>query len=504
MLSAVDPITDTLVFADVASRSRHYRCPRCKRPVVLRAGSVYAAHFKHVIGQADPDCENYFASAFQYSGLRRVVSPANEGRDTSDTFDLYFDFAPSGAQLGVWLPSSRETGNWTGGIRLTAEHTNRLMVATLLSEGRLVGFPFGSGQWELQAEGEVSDDYISRLELGPGTLERGLNLFDATRSPGRRIGPSARIPLGSALWVITRDARFAWTPPIRDVICREKAVHGGWHILIIELPSEASDAEMEKIGRWLGRDVREPRPRVWIERPYPLRVRSNGTIVLPAAAMVEFRSSRVVDFELTPDDRAQTLVLDRGATCAEWSSAEAGRWTLRADGVDTLNFELSAQPTRRPRPITAVLDNGLVCDVFELNREFAELARAGVLESRVHVSWVTPSISKIARISDGATIGETSTEVLARPGTRISFQNLGSASWPEPEDESAATNAEPFAPSVMQLARWLRAHARHDARGPVRLDVDFAGSGSSLARLTWDAPFAVHVRALARALRARQ
>lgn len=504
MRGAVDPVTDTLVLADFASAARSYRCPVCRSRVALRAGSKYAAYFAHVSGQADPNCENYFAGSFQYSGLRRIGPPEAEDRDTSDTFDVYFDSTPSGLHLGLWFPTARRLGEWTGSIRLRAENTNRLFPMRLLSDGRLVTFPLGTGQWELNSEGEISDEYLSRLELGPGSLERGLNLFDATRSPGRRIGPSGRIPLGGAVWAVTRDSAFGFAAPERLVRCSEIGADGGWHVFSIELPSEASDSERKAIGNWLSRDIREARAKVWIERPYPLRIRSNGTTVLPPSSTVEFRSDRVVDFEITPADRSGVIRLDRGAKRTEWRPPGPGGWTLRADGLDSLQFEIAALSSERPRPITAVVPGGPPCDLFELTEVFSRLSCSGVRQIQVQLSWLTESIATLASISGCALPDVRVVDLTAAPGTEISFQNLGRAWWVPENPVSEHEPGQTLTDGRVALARWLAAYARRDGSGDVRFDepglLPSQPPFERLKSLTWDSRFSVHVRALAKSL----
>lgn len=467
---------------------------------MLRSAGVYSAHFKHAIGEADADCENYFPRSLQYA----VYTTGRSGADTQDSFSLYFDMSATGPQLGVWLPSSKNTGEWSGAIRLLANHTNRLLTRRSLFDGRLVVFPFQSGQWELQAEGIVNDDYLSRIDLGPATLERGLNLFDATRSPSRRIGPSGRVQLGSTVWAVTRDALFPTLAPLANTACREIHEYGGWHMCLLDLPVEATDETMRWLRTWLGRDVRAPRAKAWIESPFAIRIRGNGTMMLPRTDSIRFASNRPVDFDVSSLANGRELALGRASRNAEWKMPEIGIWKLRVDGYESLHFEVCDEIRVRPLPIAAVLENGRPIDLFRLNETFAELARAGESALGVQLVFASQAVAGLVSIDGKTSIGLDSISLVAAAGTHISAKNFGRALWPLTSanhfDKPEWTGASPISLPM----RWLEQFARRDGRGPVRLSTSTLSSNPDLERLrslTWDTQFAVHVRALARAIK---
>jgi hypothetical protein len=289
------------------------------------------------------------------------------------------------------------------------------------------------------------------------------------------------------------------------VICHEKAVLGGWHVVLIELPAELSGAAVEQVGYWLGRDIRGQRPKVWVERPHAIRIRGNGELVLPASVQCEFQSSKTMTFELVSEDRRRAIILERRATHAIWSSPEAGRWTLRADGRDSLNIQILGSVTQRPRLIDVRTEDGSTWDVFQLNEFFQSAAAVGMLEARLRISWALAAIGKLASFGRGVALDENAIDILASPGTKLSFQNLGCAQWPQGAPPPNDTLRPSHGLRAVGLARWLTAHARLDGKGAVRLeapwDIAIDPQIARIGTLTWDPAFAVHLRQLAKVLR---
>ena len=188
---AIDAATDRLVRASTASPRLHYLCPCCSADVIIKAGPTNAPHFAHSKGEADPNCENYFSSSGLSGPYRTGVVQTARDDGTSDTSDLFFEFGVLGPRLAVWLPATGGDDSWTGSIRVEAPRLTRSLTAQHLRQGRFIHLALGQGTWTVSAIGEVSNAYRSRIGLGTNSLDDHLNLFDATRVPGGRIGPAS-------------------------------------------------------------------------------------------------------------------------------------------------------------------------------------------------------------------------------------------------------------------------------------------------------------------------
>jgi Competence protein CoiA-like family len=203
--TATDAATDRLVLAESATRRRRYLCRRCHAEVILKSGMKNAAHFAHAKGEAAPDCEDYFPSAFVYRGRRSTWETLETTERPADSLDLYIEVLATGPRLLLWVPPVENEVAWGGVLQITTQRLTRSLTARHLQRGQFVSFDLVDSTWTVSIDGDVPEDYLSRIDVGPGSLETELNLFDATHSPGRKLGAAAAVRLGDAVWLVTRN-----------------------------------------------------------------------------------------------------------------------------------------------------------------------------------------------------------------------------------------------------------------------------------------------------------
>lgn len=460
MHEAVDCATDETVSADVASHVRRYRCARCYAPVKLRGGVQYSIHFAHVSGKADPDCEEYFGGNYFYAG-RKYQSRLNDltSRD-ADTSELYFDVETSGPTLSLWLPSAQGSGVWEGSIDISTATANRRMSSQHLESGRFVAFELIDGQWNVATVGDVSSDYTMRLDLGPGALESGINIFDATRSPGRKVPPFARVRLGDAVWVVTRDVEFQTRAPSASVKCERRAFVGGWIVLFVELPQECNRDLIQRIGEWLQRPIGLPRARVWVEQPFPIRITSRGTHVYRRNVdMVVLRADQIVDLEILETKTKRRVLHVHDTTYAEWRDVSPGYWTVRANGSEFVRFEVCSENIVRPPALEILCGDMPFESLFELHEHIASIDPHRLQSINVSMHWSAPELGALLRVDDvklDLMPDARSVQVVVTPGVVISASNMGIAAWRSSEMQTVLPQVfHNKIESLRERARWL-------------------------------------------------
>jgi hypothetical protein len=454
--SAIDAATDQAVLASSASERRRYMCATCYAAVVIKGGSYkMRRHFAHAKGEADPDCTEFFPSRVPYSG-RRWTPPSSSvsGSNSWRPGALFFDMTLTGPRLAVWMPEAADSGQWSGAVEVEAHHVVRRMTAQHLQRGQMIAFDLVDGQWSVTVEGEVSEDYLSRLDLGDNSLEAGLNLFDATESPGRKLGPSQALRLGDSVWALTRDPSFGAQAAARLTGCGLRCTAAGWHVFYVGLPDEVTRENAQLIARWLERQIRPHQARVWIESAFPVAHTSEGIPVFPVLpGALEVRSDQPVDLQIRRLGESTVMAASNYSQMLSWNAPEEGRWVVAVNGVEILIFDLGLKPPEAVAPIRATLGSASY-DLFAAQNV---LDRAGGQDAQepVTISWVPPSLAKLIKV-DGRPLEETTQSLyFAHPAGRlVAAGNLGLVRWPSPP---VIAQSEPTRTleHLYPTARWL-------------------------------------------------
>lgn len=412
-------------------------------------------HFAHARGEADPDCAEFFPSRVPYAGRRWTPQPSSvSGSSSWRPGGLFFDLTLAGPRLSLWMPESADSGKWSGAVEVEAHQVVRRMTAQHLEHGQMIAFELVDGQWSVTVEGDISEDYLSRLDLGDNSLEAGLNLFDATESPGRKLGPSQPLRLGDSVWALTRDLSFAAQAAARLTGCELRCTAGGWHVFYVGLPDEVTREDAELIARWLERRIRPHRARVWIESAFPASFASEGMPVFPLLpGALEVRGDQPVDLQIRRLGASTVMAATSNSQMLRWNDPEEGRWVVTVNGVEILIFDIVLKPPEGVAPIRASL-GGASYNLFAAQNV---LDRAGGADTQgpVTISWSPPSLAKLIKV-DGSPLEETTQSLyFADPAGRVvAAGNFGVVRWPSPamiaQSEPARTLEH-----LYPTARWL-------------------------------------------------
>lgn len=458
MDSALDCATDVLTDASVASIRRGYRCVRCQAPVIIKGGPdmMMRRHFAHAQGQADPDCDYYFPSVILFTGRRAPPSKEDAEVDDSSRSHIYFAMEPTGPKIYLTLPPSAPDDDWAGSVDVVAHRIERRLFKRHLANGASISFPLSDAQWSISVSGSVSADYISRIAVGPGSLESRLNLFDATRTLGRQIGPSQPLRLGDAVWVVTRDTAFADLCP-QSISIRERERAGAWEILYVELPDEASSDVASDTSRWLQRSIRNRRARLWIETPWPIAIRDDGVPILPRLdARITLQSDQALDIEIRSSGGRLASSVEQ-STELQWRCPLPGLWIIFVNGKQFGQFETTDEQIESAPALRVIADNGSIFDSFQFQSLIDQ--HDGIWEDSdgLRLAWSDASIGRLVRINNSAVTDPDllSVHVPKSASSSVRAGNLASLDWlVEPTRLEGPTHQHPSR-DLLYRAQWL-------------------------------------------------
>lgn len=252
-------------------------CPVCKEPVFARPGSIREAHFAHHSGNSNKACDLYYPGggdgSYQYPDSARTRTVAKErlgapallwrsGEALAASLYLRLPTHPDGFPVTVQVTSfasSRYDGN-----QLRKAQFVRL---------RLKAPP-------AQVDTSPRDESIEQALAETLTqFQLNGNFFRATGEGGVLIAPDQPLELGQAYWLVTQSTLRK--PVCEYVRVEEHRSDRAWHAYRFELACSPADTEfaLVEVARYLGREIVEPRPKVTIVWPPPMRRDPDGVRV---------------------------------------------------------------------------------------------------------------------------------------------------------------------------------------------------------------------------------
>lgn len=280
------------------------RCPTCDKPVFRRAGEHRSAHFAHYGYGAKPGCESYHPpSALDVTPARASAptpAPTKAGADSKIATPtlrgglFLISKKNGGPQLLLRLPQFDFADSVDGQIQLQTSLGVRHLVAESFRARSFVPLaprvPLADvGGWgALSQVAESVRDVLSQFQ----SLS---NFFSATDEGGRLVSPDEPLELGER-YQYFGIAPLSPPPGHTGARVLRSAKELDWYVCEFQLPSDASDSDLEVIApieRWLGRPVRAPAARIWAVDPPPHHVDPDGTLVYPVGTQaIKLRRSR--------------------------------------------------------------------------------------------------------------------------------------------------------------------------------------------------------------------
>jgi hypothetical protein len=492
------------VFAERSARRRPYNCPNCGKRVILRSGDV-RKYFAHATGVADEECDLYVSAKIPYTGRRFLRAPAPESGYFLRSDHMAFGIGSLEPQLSLFLPPTGSE-EWTGSLRFTADRISRTFRFQHLAQGQSCRFPLANGKWSVVPEGDVSEEYLGRIEIGPQVLAEGQNLFDASRDFGRQILPGEAVFAGDTLWWLSRSVVPAPTNLLDLATVSEEKIVKDWFIYRITL-NRALDAgsQRDALANWLQRPVRPRRVPVWIEEPWAWSHSALGIPILDVAdGSILIRSSRSSDIALRSVDTHEFAASVEMAAELRWADVREGDWELLVNGAVHEIFRVSASLQHAPSNLVAQLDGGAVVDFVHVQAAINEVAESGRRDCRLDLRWREESVGDLIKLNGRRLNPGNSCSALLSlaPGSTLSIDKIGTASWqPLTGNASLRPNPEPLrrrATWLLSVAHKANPRARQRIRVPLRWQEDPVMR--RLIGASWPDQLAAQVRVLQRLL----
>lgn len=263
-------------------------CPSCGEPVRRRAGSERRPHFAHFSHRAKPDCDNYFPplGTVVESALRAAAAaPAGRLKRESLSCGLFLvhQLERDSLTLRLRIPSVELGPTATGNLVVQSGHGYHPYRVVDLHTARLLSL---SPQFPLAASTGSGDllPLAAHVSGQVGAFAADVNLFYAEEKGGRFVFGDEPVEWGTRYRLL---ARAVIAPPSElgsALDWKPGQKFGEWNSYEMALPLTFASSRPQlpaQIAEFLGRRIRNGRPRLFVVQPSPHHIDVDGTYVYP-------------------------------------------------------------------------------------------------------------------------------------------------------------------------------------------------------------------------------
>lgn len=383
-------------------------CPCCGEPVRRRAGGERRPHFAHFSHRAKPDCDNYFPppGTVVVSALRTAVAAlAGRLKRESLSCGLFLVHQSEQDSLTLWLriPSVGLGPTATGSLAIQSGLGYHAYRVVDLHTARLVPM---APQFPLAASTGTGDllPLAAHVSGQVGAFAADVNLFYAEEKGGRLIFSDEPLEWGRRYRLLARAA-IAPPPELGSVLdWRPGQRFGNWNSYEVALPlSFAASAPQlpALISRFVGRRIRNVRPRLFVVQPSPHHIDIDGTYVYP-----EVPDSILLRRSASGTVTVETSIGSTPAAVSELTDEWVRLKGLPAGGHDcTASIDGNEQVVFRVEPCELFQPSGVVANAYDAVWDLCAetpIAPAELLRNEVNVECGGARIAAhIARLNDG-------------------------------------------------------------------------------------------------------
>ena len=388
-------------------------CPCCKAPVNLRRGFYRAAYFAHKSGRADPECELYH-SIPDYAHITRVFAGETSGQidaggehiPSQGEPELFLEVSPAlRARLFLLVPKTPESPTWSGTIRLSTSRGERQFKQHQLTVDEYVEVEAHGQDYSLEVLGDVADDYRSVLSHGVRGLDREINLFRASQSKSRRLGPSDVLRWGDTLWLLigTEDAfqKLTSSKFAKTLNSRELEFHRDWRAVEVDLPDEADLPSEAKsaFSELFQREIKSALPDLLLLQPLPHHFSQSGEWVIPSGTTrILLYRSKPIPVSVESIQGNQSLVVeDVSDDVVEIRNISDGAFRVWAGQVKAIDIRAESCEFRSTRTASISI-SGEYHSLTRLRNDKGLRIRAREEYSSVALELMEETISSITKL----------------------------------------------------------------------------------------------------------
>jgi competence protein CoiA-like protein len=351
--------------------SHWFTCPACRERVFLRSGSQRRPHFAHYGHRGKPECENYHPSL---PGSKNFPHPSlgEKSSQTGSTLHgggIYLELRDKGRfYLHVKLPQLPVGTDVTGEIRIKTlgersytstqlqrpcyekVHAPRLPLLEIVSTDELTRF----GQ------------LISSLVQSFGESN---NYFKTGESWEKLLWPGEPLEWGEQYYLLTK---YELSQVLKDydihVDC--KIEQRGWNLYEIILPKITqlrSEQWKETVQRYLGRELRNPHPKVYFVAPPPHHIEPDGTYVFQNGTeriVINNTWNSSISIKYGLDIDCQALVDSKMEAYTDITNIKTGSFSILVNGHEALLGRVEECPLFQPDGVTVTTGSGMY-EIFQ-------------------------------------------------------------------------------------------------------------------------------------------
>lgn len=230
---ALNKVTNELVCADKAVKSRCYQCPVCKAKVDLRVGKVINSYFAHRKGHGTPACDNFVPSHSWLHAYEDIATQVEKKR-----IELFLLINKESNQirwsLELIIPPCRECK-----AKITIDvggRTQTLDMRAMDKSRHLTADPSFEPYRIVSYSGTPDYTFFNSVEKEcPGLPKYGAAVFTSLKNSEIKGFPRARELR------LSETFAFLWKEPISPCFPDELFVgqineRNGWHLAFVTLP----------------------------------------------------------------------------------------------------------------------------------------------------------------------------------------------------------------------------------------------------------------------------
>jgi hypothetical protein len=502
VLSGMDDVP-----AREAQYGRVYRCPECKRPVVLKAARIpssMAAHFAHVAHKANDECERYHPSSDNNRPAQRFKAPF---RPTSRVSlpDLYLSCTNADWQLYASIPGARFYQPWEGTVQFLSGRGTNILTWQHLQLPQLIPVKPKAQPYVFTRHGQISDSYWTCLCAGVPGLDQAPNIFRKSITKGRRLGSTEEMVWGEVYYVVDNRSDYIPSTILRHMEKRGELL--GYSVYELVLPiwegRPVSSIAVEDWEPWLRHEIVAATVHCTLWSPLPHHFDVLGNMVLPIDEGTVYCSfSRVPErVDVVADDglpvsfglEDDRLIID---------VREDVTISIFAECLLTLEFAVAQCGHYSPKGITVKIGND---EMALLSPESFALAERDVVHGSHEIELIFPSYLQpdVIRLNGDAFIQEQYSS-LARNGCgyELNAQNFGFHRIPK-----RTSNTDHELPAgIRDRVRWLAAlphPASGEPRCSIALPITWANDAllGPLQQRSWGMKYIQHIRTVEHKMR---
>ena len=464
---ALDTRTGEKVFPSGAMRHRRYLCPCCKKEVTVRSVDRFSqriAHFAHLKGRADKNCENFFESiSSQVPTIRKFQQlvpknlELNFGPKIYDglTKSLYLVLREDQVQLYFQFRVKSGVANWTGQITIEALDGVRFFSSSTINGKHEIPVSIGFSDDSIKSFGIVDEDIWRLLSSDIPKISQGMDFFHAPYSNGRMLGSLEPLVLGE-VYIASSKSSLNKYPSISPMI-EATWNTGGIDFFQIRLPNYLPVDDRVMVEEIFSRKISQRRPAFKLLDPLPHFIELDGTVRIANSS-----SLIVLGFDCDPNEIKYVIL----GGVSGLDMVEFNQNFMLVDLANSRGIEIYFQQCLMIRiekgRIPEMIISGVIVNVSGIAHRILDSnsMRSIPLDTEFNVECSLTDITKKISVSRGYKILGSPTNgqrFLSGSGVRVDADSFGCFEFLDEDFDNPITHEKTIPPAECDpVEKWIK------------------------------------------------